>query len=102
MDESDFKAKISQEIQERYPEAIILRIDPTFVQGFPDILILYGRCWAALEAKRSKKASIRPNQPYYVDLTDQMSFGAFIFPENKEDVFARLFRFLDTNGGSRH
>ena len=45
---------------------------------------------ATLEVKRSANAEKRPNQEYYVELMDGMSFSRFICPENKEEVLDAL------------
>lgn len=94
--ESQYQAKVIQKIQDKYPGAIVLKTDPTYIIGFPDILILNGRRWAALEAKRSISASHGNNQDYYVNLTNEMSYGSFIYPENESEVLRELqqtFRF---------
>lgn len=92
MKESKFQAKVIQKIQLMYPEAVILKNDPNYLQGIPDILILYENRWAALECKQSKNARHRPNQDYYVDILNGMSFAAFIYPENEEEVLDGLQR----------
>lgn len=84
--ESKFQAKLIKELKDIYKGCIILKTDPTYKQGIPDLLILYKNRWAALEVKKSKTASHRPNQDYYVDKMNKMSFAAFIFPENKKEV----------------
>lgn len=84
--ESKFKTELRKDIEARLPGAIVLHIDPTEIQGIPDLLVLYGNAWAALEGKRNRNASHRPNQDYYVNLMNRMSFASFIFPENKEEV----------------
>lgn len=86
MIESEFQRKLIIEIQERFPDCIVLKNDSQYIQGIPDLLILYKNNWATLEVKKSGKASHRPNQQYYVDKMNDMSFSAFIFPENKEEV----------------
>lgn len=88
--ESKFQSELIDEIRERFPGSIVLKNDPTYKQGFPDLLILYKNKWAVLEDKRSDKASHRPNQDYYVELCNDMSFGKFIYPENKEQVLHEL------------
>lgn len=88
--ERDFQAKLIKEIKKIFPGCIVMKTDPTYIQGLPDLLILHNDKWAALEVKRSEKASKRPNQDYYVGKMDDMSFASFIYPENKEDVLDEL------------
>lgn len=84
--ETEFQHKLINEIEARFPGSLVMKLDPTYIQGIPDLLILYEDHWATLECKKSASAPARPNQPYYVDLMNEMSFSAFIFPENKEAV----------------
>lgn len=88
--ESEFQAKLIRELKTRFPGCIVLKNDPTYIQGMPDILILYENRWAALECKRSATSSHQPNQDYYVNRLNEMSFARFIFPENKETVLHEL------------
>ena len=88
--ERDFQAKLIKELKLIFPGCIIMKNDPTYIQGIPDLIILYKDKWAALEVKKSANASHRPNQEYYVDLMDEMSYATFIFPENKEEVLYDL------------
>lgn len=84
--ESDFQANLIKEIEERFPGCIVMKNDPNYIQGIPDLLVLYNNKWVALECKRSKGEKPRPNQPYYVEKMNDMSYASFIFPENKEEV----------------
>lgn len=88
--ENKFKTKLVKELEEMFPGCIVVHLDPTEIQGIPDLLVLYGDRWAALEGKKSAKESHRPNQDYYVNLMNRMSFAAFIYPENKEEVLYEL------------
>ena len=88
--ENRFKRELRKEIERRLPGCLVLHLDPSDIQGIPDILVLYEDRWAALEGKKEKDASHRPNQDYYVDLMNKMSFARFIYPENKEEVLNEL------------
>lgn len=92
--ERDFQAKLIKDLKNMFPGSIIMKTDPTYIQGLPDLLILHNDKWAALEVKRSANASKRPNQDYYVDKMDSMSYASFIYPENKEDVLDELRKAL--------
>ena len=73
-----------------FPGCVILKNDPTYIQGVPDLIVLYENKWAMLEVKKDSSASHQPNQDYYVDKLGKMSFAAFIFPENVEEVLNDL------------
>ena len=92
--ESRFKTKLINELKDLFPGCIITHLDPTEIQGIPDLLILYGNKWAALEGKKNATASVRPNQKYYVDLMNGMSFASFIYPENKDEVIDELYLYF--------
>lgn len=92
MKESEFQSNVIKEIRERFPGCIIMKNDPRYIQGVPDWIILWNERWATLEFKASEHSQIRPNQPYYVDLMDRMSFSSFIYPENRQEVLDALER----------
>ena len=89
--ENQFQRTLVKEIRNHYNnECIVTKLDSGYIQGIPDLLILYGKHWAVLENKKSAKASHRPNQDYYVKKMDEMSFGRFIYPENEEEILNDL------------
>lgn len=90
MAENRFKTNLIKELKNMFPGCMIFHLDPNEIQGAPDLLILYEDKWAVLEGKDYEKASHRPNQDYYVDKMNKMSFAAFIYPENKEEVLYEL------------
>lgn len=94
MRENEFQAKLKKEIAERFPGCIIMKMDASYIQGIPDLLILYHDKWAALECKKSASAKHRPNQDYRVKQMNDMSFASFIFPENKEEVLNAMAQAL--------
>ena len=73
-----------------FPGCIVTKLDSSDIQGIPDLLSLYKNKWATVENKRSKNATKRPNQEYYVEKMNDMSFSRFIYPENKEVVLDEL------------
>ena len=99
--ENRFKTQLVNELEEMFPGCIVVHLDPNEIQGFPDLLVLYGNKWAALEGKKSANATHRPNQDYYVDLMNRMSFAAFIYPENKEEVLHELQQTFNVRRSAR-
>lgn len=88
--ERDYQSKIINRLSNLFPGALILKNDPTYIQGMPDLVIFYGNQWAMLEVKSSIDSLEQPNQRYYVDHLNTMSFAAFIYPENEESVIDAL------------
>jgi hypothetical protein len=89
-----FQRKLVKDLYRMFPGCIILKNDPNYIQGIPDILILWGRRWAALECKKSQTAIHGVNQGHYVSVMNKMSFAAFIYPENRGLVLDALQRAL--------
>lgn len=90
--ERDFQSDLIKELESMFDGCIVTKLDSSHIQGIPDLLILYKDKWATLECKKSGSATTRPNQPYYVNLMNEMSFSRLIFPENKEEVLNDLQR----------
>ena len=88
--ERDFQAKLIKEIKQIFRGCIVMKNDSSYIQGIPDLIILYRDKWAALEVKKSATAHHQPNQEYYVELMDEMSYASFVYPENKEEVLYEL------------
>ena len=84
--EKDFQSGLIKELKERFPGCVVMKNDPSYIQGVPDLTVLYNNKWAALEDKKDANATHRPNQDYYVNMLNDMSFASFIYPENKEEV----------------
>ena len=86
MKESKFQSELIKDIKKMYPDALVLKTDANYIQGFPDLLILHNNKWAALECKRSTKAHKQPNQEFYINKMKSMSFASFISKENRKEV----------------
>ena len=86
--ESGFQDRLRKELKEIFPGCLVAKMEQ--FQGIPDLLVLYKDKWALLECKRSANARRQPNQEYYVDMLNKMSFSRFIYPENKDNVLNDL------------
>jgi len=84
--ESDFQSGLIDELYERFPGCVVMKNDARYIQGIPDLTVLYQNKWAVLEDKREQNAPHQPNQDYYIGKLNDMSFASFIYPENKEEV----------------
>lgn len=93
--ENEFQAKLIKELKRRFPGCVVTKNDPSYTQGIPDLLVLYKDKWAALECKKSERAKKQPNQEYYVNKMNEMSFSRFIYPENKEVILDELQQAFD-------
>lgn len=100
MTENQYQAKLIKKLKRRFPGAIILKNDSSYQQGIPDLTLLYHSCWAVLEVKPSLDAPRQPNQEFFIEVLDEMSFGAFICPENEEDVLNELQEAFESCGGA--
>lgn len=99
--ESAFQAKLIKELKVIFKGCVVLKNDANYIQGFPDLLILYKKQWAALECKQSEDSPYRPNQEYYLDLLDTMSYASVIWPEIKEEVLDELQQALRPRRSAR-
>ena len=92
MRESNFQSELIKDLKRIFRGCVILKNDANYIQGFPDLTILYRDKWAVLEFKRSANEKFQPNQEYYISELDDMSFARAIYPENKEEVLDELQR----------
>lgn len=90
MTENQYQAKVIRKLYELFPGCEVLKTDAGYRQGFPDLLVLWGKYWATLEVKASPSAYSQPNQDHYVQRLNDMSFAAYIYPENEEEVLDAL------------
>jgi hypothetical protein len=88
--ERDYQPKLIKKLERMFPGCVILKNDARYLQGIPDLVIFHGARYAFLEVKAKADYVPEPNQPYYVELLDSMSFAAFIYPENEREVLGAL------------
>jgi len=94
--EAQYQSKVIKKIKTRFPGCMVLKNDSGYMQGIPDWTIFCGPFWAVLEIKRDAKSAQQPNQEYYITQMSNMSFAAFIYPENEEEVLSALEQAFST------
>lgn len=90
MTEARYQAKLIKKLERLFPGCVVMKTDSGYRQGTPDLLILWKRFWASLEVKVSPRAPSQPNQDFYVEQLNEMSFAAYIYPENEREVLNAL------------
>ena len=100
--EGKVQKKVIEELEKRLPGCIILKNDPNYIQGIPDLLVLHNSRWAALEVKESKTAKHQCNQDWYVHRMNHMSYASFIYHENMEGVLDEVQSTLQSSRPTRN
>lgn len=100
MTEAAYQAKLIRKLKKMFPGCVVLKNDPQYKQGILDLTLFHGPTWAMLEVKAHANSAERPNQAYYVEQMRDMSFAAFIFPENEEEVLAALQEAFASRGAT--
>lgn len=93
--ENAFQAWLIKRLSELFEGCIVLKLDSAYMQGIPDLLILYYDRWAILEVKVSANARLQPNQEYYLDRLNTMSYASIIHPDNAEEILYELQQALE-------
>ena len=101
MRESKFQRDLIQDLKTMFPGCVVMKNDSSYIQGIPDLLVLHNDKWCALECKKSANANKQPNQQYYVEKMNDMSYASFIYPENKEEVLRELQSTFEPCGTTR-
>jgi hypothetical protein len=90
VNENQYQAKVIKKLHKMFPGCMVLKTDTSYRQGVPDLIVLWKNYWASLEVKTSAAASLQPNQEYYIEQLNEMSFAAYIYPECEEEVLIAL------------
>lgn len=88
--ETRFQSRLIRELEAQFPGAVVLKTDPSYIQGFPDLLFLHDSFWGTLEVKRARTSARQPNQTYWAQRLNLMSFSRFIYPGNMVDIIEEL------------
>ena len=100
--EAAYQHKLIKKIRAAFPGCVIMKNDPNYLQGMPDLTVLYSDRWAALEVKNRANAPHQPNQDYYIQKLSKMSYASFVYPENEEEVFCELQQTFRPDREARH
>lgn len=92
MRESRYQASLIDKLHNMLPGCVVLKNDSSYMQGVPDLIVLFEDHWGMLEVKKGSRALFEPNQEYYIELFNEMSFASFIEPSTEEDVLYELQR----------
>lgn len=96
--EGDYQKDIIDRIKEALPGAIVMKNDSSYIQGIPDLSVIYGNKYAMLEVKKSQYDYLhnqQANQEDYIHkFRDWGAFSFFIYPEVDQDVFNELIRYF--------
>ena len=96
--EAAYQHKLIKKLRTSFPGCVVLKNDPNYIQGFPDLLVLYKDRWAALEVKNRKGAPHQPNQDYYISKLGKMSYARFVYPENEREILHELRQTFGAGG----
>lgn len=96
-----FKTKFIKNLQLEFPDCVVMLTDAQYQQGVPDILMLVGDAWFAFEVKAAANSSRRPNQEWWVDILNRLSYASFVYPENEREVLDEVQQALEARGRTR-
>lgn len=90
MRESEYQGRLIKKLYRLFPGCVILKNDPGYLQGIPDLVIFYENRYAFLEVKANASSPFQANQEYYLDLLNEMSFASVIYPSIEKAVLCDL------------
>lgn len=92
MTEAQYQNSLIKRLAMTFPGIVILKNDPTYIQGIPDLILLYRDKWAMLEVKKTPDSHHQPNQEYYVNMLNGMSYARFVYPQNEREIIDELIQ----------
>ncbi len=93
--ERHYQRDLIKTIKGRFPIGTcdVLKNNSGYRQGIPDLSVFLPGFWAWLEVKPEKPTRAEdwePNQEWYVEWANRLTFGATIYPENEKEVLDAL------------
>lgn len=101
MTENAYQTKLIKKLKKMFPDCEILKNDSGYKQGILDLTILFGARWAMLEVKAAAGSKRQPNQDYFVERMNKMSFASYIHPGNEKEVLIALQKALAPRRSTR-
>lgn len=92
--EKDFQAKILRWLKSQGCVTLKYEANATTKAGVADIFFCKEGFYGFLECKKSKNAKKRPGQQAFIDKMAEWSYGAFVYPENWEEIKKTLGEML--------
>lgn len=90
--ERDYQPTVIARLKEILPGCVVLKNDSGYIQGIPDLSFFFEDKWGMLEVKPNIFAKYQPNQEWYLDHLNQMSYANMICPENEEEIYLEIQR----------
>lgn len=88
--EAKFQKKFIDDLKKLRFKCIRVKSSGNVNKSYPDYAVFYRRFWAWLEFKKSEDAEHQPGQDENVKWAEENSFGAFVYPENAEEILKIL------------
>lgn len=88
--EKDFQAKVIRWLKSQGCVTLKYEANATTRTGVADVFFCKEGFYGFLECKRSKNAKKRPGQQAFIDKMAEWSYGAFVYPENWEQIKSEL------------
>lgn len=99
--ERKYQAELIKKLRRLFPGCVILKNDSGYMQGVPDLILLWNDKWAMLEVKADADSHEQPNQQWHINRLNEMSYAAFVYPENEEEVLDEIQRQFQTRRKAR-
>ena len=89
--ENIFQAKLIKKLYALFPGCIVLKNDAHYIQGIPDLTLIFkDRCYI-LECKKDEGSNRLFNQRMYIAKINEMGgFARFIYPENEKEILDEI------------
>ena len=84
--EADFQSKFISWARKQGFKCFKQQMNATTRAGTPDCFLFLEGWWGWIEFKKSKNAKKRPGQQQNVDWANENSWGAFVYPENEDEI----------------